>query len=215
MEVPSEEPTAEEEMISSDMDDLDDPLHSRSQALAFEDPRPGGSLTADSQSLGLGSPPPLATGLFRGRFAGESESPSMASELESGRPSPAADSLEQAQRKPGYWVNLENGDCVNLEKNYIEPEVHKPFPSGAPVLMMPWAGVGKKVFKKAQGQKVSDSTWFYGERRQDGTIEFPAKKKRRTPPHLYKSYSGEEQGRSRGRAEAPGRCGGEAGWRDL
>ena len=77
MEVPSEEPTAEEEMISSDMDDLDDPL------------------TADSQSLGLGSPPPLATGLFRGRFAGESESPSMASELESGRPSPAADSLEQ------------------------------------------------------------------------------------------------------------------------
>ena len=198
MEVPSEEPTAEEEMISSDMDDLDDPL------------------TADSQSLGLGSPPPLATGLFRGRFAGESESPSMASELESGRPSPAADSLEQAgeaprppgpptdpcivcgrdtglyvvggpaycsaeceaQRKPGYWVNLENGDCVNLEKNYIEPEVHKPFPSGAPVLMMPWAGVGKKVFKKAQGQKVSDSTWFYGKRRQDGTIEFPAKKKK-------------------------------------
>ena len=160
MEVPSEEPTAEEEMISSDMDDLDDPL------------------TADSQSLGLGSPPPLATGLFRGRFAGESESPSMASELESGRPSPAADSLEQAQRKPGYWVNLENGDCVNLEKNYIEPEVHKPFPSGAPVLMMPWAGVGKKVFKKAQGQKVSDPTWFYGKRRQDGTIEFPAKKKK-------------------------------------
>ena len=102
----------------------------------------------------------------------------MASELESGRPSPAADSLEQAQRKPGYWVNLENGDCVNLEKNYIEPEVHKPFPSGAPVLMMPWAGVGKKVFKKAQGQKVSDSTWFYGKRRQDGTIEFPAKKKK-------------------------------------
>ena len=177
MEVPSEEPTAEEEMISSDMDDLDDPLHGRSQALAFEDPRPGGSLTADSQSLGLASPPPLATGLFRGRFAGESESPSMASELESGRPSPAADSLEQAQRKPGYWVNLENGDCVNLEKNYIEPEVHKPFPSGAPMLMMPWAGVGRKVFKKAQGQKVSDSTWFYGKRRQDGTIEFPAKKK--------------------------------------
>ena len=82
MEVPSEEPTAEEEMISSDMDDLDDPL------------------TADSQSLGLGSPPPLATGLFRGRFAGESESPSMASELESGRPSPAADSLEQAGEAP-------------------------------------------------------------------------------------------------------------------
>ena len=159
MEVPSEEPTAEEEMISSDMDDLDDPL------------------TADSQSLGLGSPPPLATGLFRGRFAGESESPSMASELESGRPSPAADSLEQAQRKPGYWVNLENGDCVNLEKNYIEPEVHKPFPSGAPVLMMPCPGAGK-VFKKAKGQKVSDVTWFYGKRRQDGTIEFPAKKKK-------------------------------------
>ena len=178
VEVPSEEPTAEEEMISSDMDDLDDLLHSPSQALAFEDPRPGGSLTADSQSLGLGSPPPLATGSFRGRLAGESESPSMASELESGRPSPAADSLEQAQRKPGYWVNLENGDCVNLEKNYIEPEVHKPFPSGAPVLMMPWAGAGKKVFKKAQGQKVSDSTWFYGKRRQDGTIEFPAKKKK-------------------------------------
>ena len=178
MEVPSEEPTAEEEMISSDMDDLDDPLHGRSQALAFEDPRPGGSLTADSQSLGLGSPPPLATGLFRGRFAGESESPSMASELESGRPSPAADSLEQAQRKPGYWVNLENGDCVNLEKNYIEPEVHKPFPSGAPVLMMPCPGAGKKVFKKAKGQKVSDVTWFYGKRRQDGTIEFPAKKKK-------------------------------------
>ena len=177
MEVPSEEPTAEEEMISSDMDDLDDPLHGRSQALAFEDPRPGGSLTADSQSLGLGSPPPLATGLFRGRFAGESESPSMASELESGRPSPAADSLEQAQRKPGYWVNLENGDCVNLEKNYIEPEAHKPFPSGAPVLMMPCPGAGK-VFKKAKGQKVSDVTWFYGKRRQDGTIEFPPKKKK-------------------------------------
>ena len=160
MEVPSEEPTAEEEMISSDMDDLDDPL------------------TADSQSLGLGSPPPLATGLFRGRFAGESESPSMASELESGRPSPAADSLEQAQRKPGYWVNLENGDCVNLEKNYIEPEVHKPWPKErktGTARVLPGAG---KVFKKAKGQKVSDVTWFYGKRRQDGTIEFPAKKKK-------------------------------------
>ena len=79
------------------MNDVNDAVHGCAQALAFEDPRPGGSLTADSQSLGLGSPPPLATGLFRGRFAGESESPSMASELESGRPSPAADSLEQAQ----------------------------------------------------------------------------------------------------------------------
>ena len=160
------------------MNDVNDAVHGCAQALAFEDPRPGGSLTADSQSLGLGSPPPLATGLFRGRFAGESESPSMASELESGRPSPAADSLEQAQRKPGYWVNLENGDWVNLENNYIEPEVHKPWPkerNTGTARVLPGAG---KVFKKAKGQEVSNVEWYYGKRRPDGTIEFPAKKKK-------------------------------------
>ena len=65
---------AEEEpiwMIPSDTDDLDldDPLHGRSQALLFEDPREAATgeprawvpprAWGTSQSLGLGSPPPF------------------------------------------------------------------------------------------------------------------------------------------------------------